>query len=208
MKFISLGLQCYTPIGIDTAKLRNYSYPFDWFHCPSKTTYEILFILINDGINKAIEYMTTGYTYYNYINLEGYISTTNVTKCQMNKETGLGVVHHIINDDFKDKLKRRFERFLTDILSLDNILFIYTDGLSFQLNYYLDYIEYGVDATFYLLKIYDLIYPLNKNIQMLYFCWHERKLENNIIKYIPFEYKNTTKELSSIVCDYLITQYK
>ena len=47
MKFIPIGLQCSVPEGIKRAKLREYSYPFDWLWTPSKTTYLILNILIN-----------------------------------------------------------------------------------------------------------------------------------------------------------------
>ena len=45
---------------------RDCSYPFDWLWTPSKTTYNILNILLTNGINEAVEYMTTGYTYYTY----------------------------------------------------------------------------------------------------------------------------------------------
>ena len=41
MKVITLGLQCSVPEGIKRAKLREYSYPFDWLWSPSKTTYNI-----------------------------------------------------------------------------------------------------------------------------------------------------------------------
>ena len=67
MKVIPLGLQCSVPEGIKRANMREYSYPFDWLWTPSKTTYNILNILINDGIENAVEYMTTGYTYYRWL---------------------------------------------------------------------------------------------------------------------------------------------
>jgi hypothetical protein len=43
------------------------------------------------------------------------------------------------------------------------------------MNYTLDGIEYGTDATEYLLKTYDLLYKINNNIKIVYFCWIERK---------------------------------
>ena len=190
MKVIPLGLQCSVPEGIKQAKLREYSYPFDWLWCPSKTTYNILCVLINEGVEKTIEYMTTGYTYYKYLNNEHYISVNNITGSQMNKNTGLGITHFIINNEYKCKLKLRLERLLSDIISFENILFVYADSANPYLNYYLDDIEYGIDATEYLLKIYELIYKINNNIKIIYFCWNERKRENNIIEYVPYDFKN------------------
>ena len=116
MKVIPLGLQCSTPEGIRRANIREYSYPFDWLWSPSKTTYNILKILINDGIDLALEYMTTGYKYYKYLGNERYILVDEITECQMNKDSGLGNTHFIINsEEYKNKLKTRLERLLTDI---------------------------------------------------------------------------------------------
>ena len=203
MKVIPLGLQCSVPEGINTAKLREYSYPFDWLWCPSKTTYNILNILINESIEKALEYMTTGYTYYRYLGNEHYISVDNITESQMNKNTGLGNTHFTINNEYKKKLKIRLERLIKDIKSKENILFVYADAANSCLNYHLDEMEYGVDATEYLLKIYELIYPIN-NIKIVYFCWNERKAENNIIEYIPYNFKNNWGEVSELIKTYLI----
>lgn len=204
MKVIPLGLQCSVPEGIRRANLCEYSYPFDWLWSPSKTTYNILSILINEGVENALEYMTTGYTYYRYLFNEHYISVDNITECQMNKNSGLGNTHFIINDDYKSKLKIRLERLLRDIISNENILFVYSDSANPNLNYHLDEIEYGVDATEYLLKIYELIYPINNNIKIVYFCWNERKRENNIIEYIPYNYQNHWAEVSELIKTYLI----
>ena len=46
MKVIPVGLQCSVPQGIKAANFREYSYPFDWLWSPSKTTYNILKILL------------------------------------------------------------------------------------------------------------------------------------------------------------------
>jgi hypothetical protein len=204
MKFVPLGLQCSATDGIKRANLREYSYPFDWLWSPCKTTYNILNILINDNIENALEYMTTGYTYYRYLGNEHYISVNNITKCQMNKDSGLGNTHFTINDEYKHKLKIRLERLLRDIKTDENILFVYADAVNSHLNYHLDEIEYGVDATEYLLKIYELIYPLNHNIKMLYFCWDERKRENGIIEYISYGFKNNLVEVSEFIKNYLL----
>jgi len=179
MKVIPLGLQCSVPEGIKRANFREYSYPFDWLWSPSKTTYNILRILINDGIEKTLEYMTTGYTYYRYLGNEHYISVDNITESQMNKNTGLGNTHFTINNEYKNKLKTRLERLLNDIKSNENILFVYADAANPYLNYHLDEIEYGVDATEHLLKIYELIYPVNNNITPFF-------ISNAIL---PFYYK-------------------
>jgi hypothetical protein len=176
MKFIPLGLQCSVPDGIKESNLRDCSYPLDWLWSPSKTTYDILTILITEGgVENAVEYMTTGYTYYKYMGNEHYKSSGSKTECQMNKNTGLGITHFTINAEYKSKLKRRLERLLKDITSGENIVFIYADAANSRMNYTLDGIEYGTDATEYLLKTYDLLYKINNNIKIVYFCWIERK---------------------------------
>jgi hypothetical protein len=204
MKVIPLGLQCSVPEGIKRANFREYSYPLDWLWSPSKTTYNILRILINDGIEKTIEYMTTDYTYYRYIGNEHYIYVDNITESQMNKNTGLGITHFTINNEYKNKLKTRLERLLNDIKSNENILFVYADAANPYLNYHLDEIDYGLDATEYLLKIYELFYPVNNNIKIVYFCWNERKRENHIIEYISYDFKNNWGEVSELIKTYLI----
>lgn len=231
MKVISLGLQCSVPEAIKQSNLREYSYPFDWLWSPSKTSYNILKNLINDSIEKALEYMTTGYNYYRELDnerfeifeLEHYIRSVSMrynigdpelefckdigsfmTTNAMNKNTGLGNTYCIINDEYKNKLRIRLERLLIDIKSNENILFIYADAVNPDLNYYLDGIEYGLDATEYLLKIYELIYPLNNNIKIVYFCWNERKKENGIIEYISYDYKNNLDEVTELIKNHLI----
>ena len=76
--------------GRNQTRQSSYSYPFDWLWCPSKTTFDILSLLIHNGIESAVEYMTTGYTYYRYLGNEHYISVKDgvTTECQMNKHTG------------------------------------------------------------------------------------------------------------------------
>jgi hypothetical protein len=208
MKVIPLGLQCSVPEGIKRAKLREYSYPFDWLWTPSKTTYNILYILINENVDKAVDYMTTGYSYYKYLNNEHYLSVNNITECQMNINTGLGITHFTINDEYKNKLKIRLERMLRDIKSNEKIVFIYADAANSNFNYHLNDIEYGVDATEYLLKIYELIYPLNNNIKIVYFCWNIRKSENGIIEYISYDFKQHWGHVSELIKDYLINMIK
>lgn len=203
MKVIPLGLQCSVPEGIKLANMREYSYPFDWLWTPSKTTYNILNILINYGIEKASLYMTSGYSYYRYLGNENYISVGNITESQMNKNSGLGITHFTINNEYRNKLKIRLERLLRDIKSNENILFLYSDAANPNFNYYLDEIEYGLDATEYLLKIYKLIYPINNNIKIVYFCWNERKGENNLIEYVSYDYKNNWEEVSELIKNYL-----
>ena len=148
--------------------------------------------------------MTTGYTYYNYLGNERYISVSNITENQINSITGLGNTHFTINEEYINKLRRRLERLVRDIKSKEEILFIYADAASPEQNYYLDEIEYGLDATEYLIKIYDLLYPINNNIKIIYFCWEERKRDNTCkIDYISFEFKNIWVAVSDIIKDYL-----
>ena len=206
MKVIPIGLHYAVLEAIQKANLYKYSYPFDWAWTPSKTTYNILHILINDGTEKAVEYMTSGHTYYKYVGNEQYISVNNVTKNQMNKITGLGNTHFTINNEYKNALLIMLERLLRDIQSNEYIMLVYADTINSQLNYYLDDIEYGIDATEYLLKIYELIYPINNNIKMVYFCWDERKRENNIIEYISYDFKNNKNDVSEIIKKYLINE--
>jgi hypothetical protein len=208
MKVIPLGLQCSVPEGIKRANLREYSYPFDWLWTPSKTTYNILYILINENVDKAVDYMTTGYSYYKYLNNEHYLYVNKITECQMNPNTGLGITHFTINDEYKNKLKIRLERMLRDIKSNEKIVFIYADAANLNFNYHLNDIEYGVDATEYLLKIYELIYPLNNNIKIVYFCWNIRKSENGIIEYIAYDFKQHWGHVSELIKNYLINMIK
>lgn len=205
MKFLPLGLQCSVPEGIQRANLREYSYPFDWLWTPGETTYNILKILINEGIDKATEYMTTGYTFFKYLGNEHYISVDDMTESQMNKLSGLGNTHFTINDEYSKKLKVRFERLLRDLKSGEQLILIYADAANPDLNYHLDETVYGVDATENLLKIYELIYPINKNIKIIYFCWNERKRDNGIIEYIPYDYKKCWSDVSEMIKVYLLT---
>jgi len=190
MKYIPIGLQCSVPEGIERANLRECAYPFDWFWTPSATTYNILNILINQGIESAIEYMTANYTYFNYLNNEHYISTHQNTVNQMNK-----------------LLRRRLSRLLNDIMSLDDMILIYADAANPDLNYYLDDIEYGTAANAFLIKIHDLIYPINKKIRIIYFCWPERKSDSTCIEYIQFDYRAHWNEVSEIIKNHLINTF-
>lgn len=186
MKFIPIGLQCSVPDAINKSKLREYSYPFDWLWCPSKTTYDILSILINSGIDETIEYMTTGFSYFTYTGKEKYVSTNQVTSCQMNIDTGLGNTHFTIDDEYIAKLRRRLIRLHDDIYSQDKLIFIYADSASSDYSYCLDKINYEGDAGVDLTNIYHLIHSINPNIEMLYFCWDSRVGCNDDITYIPF----------------------
>jgi hypothetical protein len=190
--------------------LRDCSYPLDWLWSPGNTTYNILNILINEGIEKAIEYMTTGYTYYKYLGNEGghFVSVNEVTNCQINKTTGLCINNFVIDEEYKNKLRRRFERFLNHINSNEKIVFMYTDTANPDMNYKLDDEVYGLDASEYLLKIYDLIYPINNNIKVVYFCWTERERKDTRIQYIPYEYKMHRRFVCDIIMDFIINERK
>ena len=54
-----------------------------------------------------------------------------------------------------------------------------------------------------MLKIYELIYKINNNIKIIYFCWNERKRENNIIEYVPYDFKNHWFEVADLIKTYL-----
>lgn len=202
MKFIPLGLQCSVPQGLKMATLRKCAYPFDWLWTPGKTAYDIMNILINNGVDSALEYTTTGYEYYEYLQNERFGLVNETTEYQMNKTSGLGINHYKIDNEYKIKLKRRLERLINDIKSDDKLIFIYADCASPELNYKLDDVEYGCDASEYLIQLYSLLSPFNKDIEILYFCWEERKREDGIIKYIPFEKQRHWTNVSSIIRNY------
>jgi len=184
MHFISLGTHCTVADGIKLAGKRTESYPFDWLWCPAKTTYSILELLTNKSSYDACQYMTTGYGYYMYEKPEYFKRVNYITNDQMNPTTGLGITHDIINDDYIVKLTRRLERLLERVKSGNKIVFIYADATNKNFNYHLDDINFGVDASEYLTKIYDLLYPLNNNIEILYFSWKEHMHKNSKIKHI------------------------
>jgi len=208
MKVIPLGIQCSVPEALKITNLRKYSYPFDWLLTPSKTTYEILQLLLKEGIDKTISYMVSNYKYYNCVKNEDYISYDEKTEYQLNKDTGLGITFFNINDEYKIVLRIRLERLLNDILSQEKLLLIYADCPSITHNYTIDNIIYGVDATEYLEKIYNLIHEYNSNVEVLYYCWTEREKPNKKIKHIPFEYKYNWYEVSRFIAQSLIKLYK
>ena len=206
MKYISLGIQCHITTALTELNIRNCAYPFDWHFVPSKATYEILEILINKGIDEACEYMTTDYMYYEFIKCEYYTKVDIPTQFQINPKNGLGIVHYSINDDVIQQLKTRLTRLLDDIKIGDNITFIYADCAGPNVNYYIDNIEYGLDANEYLEKIFNLIFFINKNIKIIYFCWPERKLTSNNIIHVVFDYKNHWNDVVPIIKDYLCNE--
>ena len=56
------------------------------------------------------------------------------------------------------------------------------------------------------MKVIPLIYTINNNIKIVYFCWNKRKRENNDkIEYISFDYQYSWGEASEIIKDYLIS---
>ena len=204
MKIIPLGLQCSLPEAIKQAGLRQSSYPFDWLWSPSKTTYDILCNLVHEGADAAVEYMTTGWTSYKWLGNEHYESVKDFNGSQMNATTGLGITHFLINDDYKAKLKRRLERLLADVRSGEEILLAYTDAANPQMNYHLDEVEYGVDGTEHLLKIHELLHPMNDKIKVVYFCWHERNKTggNDVIEYVAFDYKRVWQDICPLMVRY------
>jgi len=187
MKFIPIGLQCAVPDAIKASGLREYSYPFDWLWTPSKTTYEILYILLNNGVDETVEYMTSDFSYFKYLGNEKYSSVDNITMEQLNKTTGLGITHFEINDQYKEKLRRRLQRLLTDIHSDNRLVLIYADSSDKEHEYIIDGVIYSREPMENLLKIYDLIHEKNNNIELLYFCWDERVGASEKITYIPFD---------------------
>jgi hypothetical protein len=205
MIIIPLGIQCSVPDAIKNANLRQETYMFDWLWTPSKTVFNILSILLHQNIDKTIDYMTTDYKYYTYLGNERYVINHNhITECQMNKNTGLGITHYIINDEFKAKLRRRLNRFLDKLKSNEKILFIYADCASPSKNYYIDDINFGIDASNDLHNIYNLLSHFNKNIEIIYFCWNEHYKNDSIIKHISFDYKNHWSDVSELIKNYLL----
>jgi len=206
MKVVPIGLQCSVPHAIKTANLYEYAYPFDWLWTPSITTYRILKILLEEGVDKAIDYMTNGYKYYKYHGNERYSLIDEMSSCQMNRDSGLGITHYKINQDYKEKLKRRLIRLLNDITSKSELLFIYADAANPDRNYYLDDVEYGVDATESLCNIYKLITPYNNSIKVVYFCWESRIKENSTVIHMPFTYKKHWIGVADLIKDYLLAK--
>ena len=209
MNFISIGIHCVVADAIKMANKRIHSFPFDYMWCPAKTTLNILEYLINKTSDDALNYMITGYSYYTYEKPEYFKSVNYPTKDKMNKTTGLGIVHYDIDDNFKNTFLRRLNRLLTCIKSNSKIILIFSDATNKELNYHLDDIEYGIDATESLEKIYDLLSPLNSNIEILYFCWLEREKKSEKIKHIPFvSYKeNEPNGIREIIKNYILKNY-
>jgi len=204
MKFITLGLQCSATLALGP-RFGNYNIPrgpFDWAWCPSKTALAVIRILLSESVEAAVTYMTTGFSYYAWspTSFENFSSCNEVTRFQMNKATGLGIVHYTINEEFKETLRRRLRRLLDDIRSDERLILLYADAVKPLYNYKLDGIEYGLDATDDLLKIYDLIAAINPAVEIRYFCWESRARESDErIVYVPFKADNYIEEVANVV---------
>jgi hypothetical protein len=204
VKFISLGLQCIVPQGIILAKHHEYDYPLDWNFSPSKTTYNILYHLLHHGVDSAFEYMTTGNSCFRNIGRGRFAFFNEPSTTFTNIDTGLTIVNFTMVDDCIDTLKKQLIKFRSDITSLHRIIFIYSDAVNPASNYHINDIEYGVDATEYLIKIYHLVFPFNNNIKILYFCWNERHGKPcHEIEYIPFDNKTYLSEVSEIIRNHI-----
>ena len=186
MNFISLGIHCVVADGIGMTNRRLCSYPFDWLWCPAKTTYNILERLIAKSPDLAADFMVTGGGFYDYIRPEYFVSVDHKTMHYMNQTTGLGIVHDSMDDEYRNKLIRRLVRLLDCVRFGDETVFIYSDATNSDLNYHLNGVEFGVDATEHLCDIYDLLSLVNPNITILYFCWASRIKESEKIKHIVF----------------------
>jgi hypothetical protein len=206
MNYIPIGLHLSVPEGLIRANLKTKSFPFDWLYSPSDTTFNILNTLITDGSSNALHYMKTGYTYFDYLGKETYVSVEGdyKTQNQMNKTTGLGNSYLPFDIEYETTLQNLLQELLDIIHSNEDITFIYSDCESPDSNYLLDGIDYGVDATEYLSKIHELIHPINNNIHILYFCWKERVGTNPNILYIPFEHKVQWGDVAESIKDYFI----
>jgi hypothetical protein len=204
MNYIPIGLHLSVPEGLIRANLRTKQYPLDWLYSPSKTTYNILKTLITDGSTNTVEYMSSGYTYFNYLGKETYVSVETPSQNQMNKETGLGNAYLPFDTAYQSSLQSNLQELLDLIHSNEPITFVYCDVENPESLYLLDNVDYGEDGTEYLTKIHDLIYPINSNIQILYFCWKDRIGTNPNITYIPFEYRDQWGDVAEQIKNYFI----
>jgi hypothetical protein len=205
MNYIPIGLHLSVPEGLIRANLRTKQYPLDWLYSPSKTSYNILNTLVTDGSANAVEYMSTGYTYFNYLGKETYVSVDTPSQNQMNKETGLGNAYLPFDASYQIILQSMLQEFLDVIKSNEPITFVYCDCENPDSNYHLDDVDYGLDGTEHLSKIHDLLYPINPNITILYFCWNERVGTNPNITYIPFEYREQWGDVSEEIKNYFVS---
>ena len=101
--YVPIGLQCSVPDALKSLGARTIAYPFDWLWSPAATTLEIMRILLSDGIDAAIQHMTSGYVYCHYLGPERYVTANAgiATECFMNPRTGLGVTHDAMDDAFR-----------------------------------------------------------------------------------------------------------
>jgi hypothetical protein len=206
--YISLGIQCAFLLALQAENMRIIAYPFDWNFVPIKQSYKMIKILLTKNIDSVVKYMTTGYKYYDANEFNKFTLSKNITTpeqfknkfkkwfffaqiAQSNPITGISIMHYIINKKYKNKLKDRFKRLLDKIYSNEQLIFIYIDTLDNNFNYYIDGKCFDKNATTYLRKIYNLIYPINYNIQILYFCRKEHYInDDKFITYIPFTCKD------------------
>ena len=117
MKYISLGGNCSVTYQLKKFNLKKESYPFDW----SKITINQLIIVLE---NNFFDYHTTieiKKMSLQHLDKDNFINSTYL----LNNKYNIGFAHELINlnqiDDFKEKIKRRIERFCN---INDNVIFI------------------------------------------------------------------------------------
>lgn len=209
MILVPIGLQCSVPEGIKRAGLRTCSYPFDWLWSPAKTSLAVLELLVRDGVEAAAAYMTSGHVKCRYWGNERYTTDDASNGSYTNVETGLGVTHFTIDDAFGEMLRRRLARLLDAIIGDQPVALVYADAACTDRNYYLDDVEYGVDATDALLAVRTLLLPLNPRIEVVYFCWDSRASASpstvDAVKRVPFSQQRSWSAVSDIIAEELRT---
>ena len=149
--------------------------------------------------------MWSGWTYHQWQGpSENFLPVNMVARAKINTTTGLGITHYNLNDEYRQKLKRRFERFLEDIQNKeDQVILIYSDCAAPDQNYSISSVPMGLDASSDLEEIYQLLRSKNDKIKVWYFCWPERYKQSNNVEHIVFQHQNGWANVLKIISKHI-----
>lgn len=178
MKYIYLGAQCISKAGIQPTPLRNFGHPLEWIFdelwTPSQTVLDLFHILLEQGIDDAVEFI-----------LHSSISTT------------LEIVSHYPwnTDYYKKILQKRFLILLNSIHGNEPLTLIYADAEADDADATDNLLQLGLFLEKYQQNIQILYFFCSKQ--------SERSENHPMIQYIPFDYPQKDIHVKNIIEHYL-----
>jgi hypothetical protein len=181
--YIPIGCQCLTPNILKDTNTRFESFPFDWILCNPKFVYEMLYLLLVTQLD--IEDIVRNHFFLNdkrasYKRIEHYV-TSEFGFAICNTKYNVIFPHDTYDESNIQKYIRRFHKLKEHIFNKRFITLVYISQSSLTSgNFTIDGNDSIYDVYFYMNKIYDMIYSVNKNTQMIVFD----SIQNESINYI------------------------